>query len=52
VVTGPLSFATIFADVIATEHGAVRLRGLTLAQRMQAMIPLAAPQHLERASRS
>jgi len=34
-------------DVVATEHGAVRLRGVALRDRVRAMIELAAPQHRE-----
>ncbi|HEX2059973.1 MAG TPA: acetyl-CoA hydrolase/transferase C-terminal domain-containing protein [Thermoanaerobaculia bacterium] len=32
-------------DVIATEHGAVRLNGLPLGERVKAMVSIAAPQH-------
>ena len=51
---GPVTTARADVDVVATEHGAVRLRGLTMKERVKAMIGLAAPQHreaLERAAR-
>ncbi len=44
---GPVTTARSDVDVVATEHGAVRLRGLTILQRVRAMIDLAAPQHRE-----
>ncbi len=45
--SGPVTTARSDVDVIATEHGAVRLRGLPFAQRVRAMLALAAPQHRE-----
>ncbi len=44
---GPVTTARSDVDVVATENGAVRLRGLTFKQRVRAMIDLAAPQHRE-----
>jgi acyl-CoA hydrolase len=38
-------------DIIATENGAVRLRGLDLQQRVRAMIDLAAPDYREALAR-
>jgi acyl-CoA hydrolase len=32
-------------DVIASEHGAARLRGLSLRERVRAMVAIAAPEH-------
>lgn len=43
--SGPVTTARSDADVIATEHGAVRLRGLSLRKRIEAMISIAAPEH-------
>ena len=45
--SGPVTTARSDVDVIATEHGAVRLRGLPLGERVKAMISIAAPQHRE-----
>lgn len=45
--SGPVTTARSDVDVIATEHGAVRLRGLPLRQRVKAMISIAAPRHRE-----
>jgi acyl-CoA hydrolase len=39
-------------DVIATEHGAADLRGLTAAERMTRLIAIAAPQHREALERA
>ncbi|MDP2005416.1 MAG: acetyl-CoA hydrolase/transferase C-terminal domain-containing protein [Rubrivivax sp.] len=44
---GPVTTARSDVDVVATENGAVRLRGLAFKQRVRAMIELAAPQHRE-----
>jgi acyl-CoA hydrolase len=49
--SGPVTTARSDVDVVATEHGAVRLRGLALRERVQAMIGLAAPQHREALAR-
>jgi len=38
-------------DVVATENGAVRLRGLAFKERIKAMIELAAPVHREALAR-
>lgn len=43
--SGPVTTARSDADVIATEHGAVRLRGLSLRERIRAMVSIAAPEH-------
>jgi acyl-CoA hydrolase len=32
-------------DVIATEHGTARLRGLTMRERIRAMVGIAAPEN-------
>ncbi len=45
--SGPVTTARSDVDVIATEHGAVRLRGLSLRRRVQAMLSIAAPAHRE-----
>lgn len=45
--SGPVTTARSDVDVVATEHGAVRLRGMPLRHRVKAMIDLAAPQHRE-----
>ena len=45
--SGPVTTARSDVDVVATEHGAVRLRGVALRDRVRAMIELAAPQHRE-----
>ena len=42
---GPVTTARSDVDVIATEHGAVRLRGLSLRERARAMATIAAPEH-------
>lgn len=44
---GPVTTARSDVDIVATEHGAVRLRALSLRERARAMIGLAAPQHRE-----
>lgn len=45
--SGPVTTARSDVDVVATEHGAVRLPGLDLRQRARALIGLAAPAHRE-----
>lgn len=45
--SGPVTTARSDADVIATEHGAVRLRGLALRERVKAMASIADPRHRE-----
>lgn len=46
--SGPVTTARSDVDVVATEYGAVRLRGLTLRERIRALASVAAPQHRER----
>jgi len=41
------SVGTVDADIVITEYGAAELRGKTLAQRIRAMIAIAAPEHRE-----
>jgi len=41
------SVSAIDADIVVTEYGAAELRGKSLAQRVRAMIAIAAPQHRE-----
>lgn len=48
---GPVTTPRSDVDVVATEHGAVRLRGLGLRQRVRAMLELAAPAHREALAR-
>ena len=43
--SGPVTTARSDVDVIATEHGTARLRGLTLRERIRAMAGIAAPEH-------
>jgi acyl-CoA hydrolase len=45
--SGPVTTPRSDVDVVATEHGAVRLHGLSLTERVKAMISIAAPQHRE-----
>lgn len=45
--SGPVTTARSDVDVIATEHGAVRIRGLGLRERVRAMVSIAAPEHRE-----
>jgi acyl-CoA hydrolase len=45
--SGPVTTARSDVDVIATEHGAVRLRGLSIRERVRAMVSIAAPGHRE-----
>jgi acyl-CoA hydrolase len=49
--TGPVTTARSEVDVIATEHGAVRLRGMSLQQRVRRMIDLAADKFRENLAR-
>jgi acyl-CoA hydrolase len=49
--SGPVTTARSDIDVVATENGAARLRGLSFKQRVRAMIELAAPQHREALAR-
>ncbi|WP_422098516.1 acetyl-CoA hydrolase/transferase family protein [Variovorax sp.] len=44
---GPVTTARSDVDVIATEHGMARLRGLTIRERVEAMVSIAAPEHRE-----
>lgn len=48
---GPVTTPRSDVDVVATENGAVRLRGMGFKQRVRAMIELAAPQHREALAR-
>ena len=43
--SGPVTTARSDVDVIATEHGIARLRGLGLRERVKAMVGIAAPEH-------
>lgn len=43
--SGPVTTARSDVDVIVTEHGIARLRGLSLRERIRAMIAIAAPEH-------
>lgn len=43
--SGPVTTPRSDVDVIATEHGAVRLRGLALQQRIAAMLSISFPEH-------
>jgi acyl-CoA hydrolase len=45
--SGPVTTARSDVDVIATEHGAVRLRGLSIRERVRALVSVAAPEHRE-----
>ena len=49
--SGPVTTARSDVDVVATEYGAVRLQGLSLRQRVQAMLSIAAPEHRETLAR-
>jgi acyl-CoA hydrolase len=44
---GPVTTARSDVDIVATEHGAARLRSLSLRERVRAMIGIAAPEHRE-----
>ncbi|RYZ04631.1 MAG: hypothetical protein EOO24_12915, partial [Comamonadaceae bacterium] len=43
--SGPVTTARSDVDVIATEHGIARLRGLSIGQRVRALAAIAAPEH-------
>ena len=45
--SGPVTTPRSDVDVIATEHGTARLRGRPMAERIRAMIAIAAPEHRE-----
>jgi acetyl-CoA hydrolase len=49
--SGPVTTARSDVDVVATENGAVRLRGMAFKERVRAMIGLAAPQHRDALAR-
>jgi acyl-CoA hydrolase len=49
--SGPVTTARSDVDVVATEYGAVRLAGLSLRQRVHAMISIAAPEQRETLAR-
>ncbi len=42
--SGPVTTARSDVDVVATEHGIARLRGLSLRERIRAMVAIAAPE--------
>jgi acyl-CoA hydrolase len=48
--SGPVSVPRSDVGVIVTEHGHADLRGLTLGQRADALIAIAAPEHRDRLS--
>lgn len=50
--SGPVSIARSDAAVIVTEHGQADLRGLTLSQRADALIAVAAPEHRDQLSQA
>lgn len=50
--SGPASTPRSDVDVIVTEYGAARLRGRSLAQRAQALIAIAHPDHREALARA
>lgn len=43
--SGPVTTVRADADVVITEHGMAELRGLTLAERAEALIAIADPEH-------
>jgi acyl-CoA hydrolase len=43
--SGPVTTSRSDVDVIATEHGVARLRGLSLRERIRAMVGIARPDH-------
>jgi acyl-CoA hydrolase len=43
--SGPVTTSRSDVDVIATEHGTARLRGLSLRERIRAMVGIAAPEY-------
>lgn len=45
--SGPVTTARSDVDVIATEYGVARLKGLGLRERIRAMVAIAAPEHRE-----
>jgi acyl-CoA hydrolase len=49
--SGPVTTPRSDVDIVATEHGAVRLKGLTFSERIRALIQIAAPQHREQLER-
>jgi acyl-CoA hydrolase len=46
--SGPVTTPRSDVEVVATEHGVARLRGLSMAARARALIGIAAPEHRER----
>jgi acyl-CoA hydrolase len=50
--SGPVTTARSDVDVIVTEHGVARLRGLDLQQRAAALIAVAAPEHRDELARA
>ena len=49
---GPVSTPRADAGLIVTEHGIADLRGLSLSQRVRAMLAIAAPEHREQLAAS
>jgi acyl-CoA hydrolase len=49
--SGPVTTARADVEVVVTEHGVARLRGLDLAERAAALIAIAAPEHREALAR-
>jgi len=45
--SGPVTTSRSDVDVVVTEYGAVRLRGLSLIRRVRGLISIAAPEHRE-----
>lgn len=45
--SGPVTTARSDVDAVATEYGIARLRGLSLRERVRAMVAIAAPEHRE-----
>jgi acyl-CoA hydrolase len=45
--SGPVTTSRVDVDLVVTEHGVARLRGLDLAQRAAALTAIAAPEHRE-----
>ncbi|OVZ60531.1 acetyl-CoA hydrolase [Pigmentiphaga sp. NML030171] len=50
--SGPVTLPRSDAGIVVTEHGAADLRGLTLRQRAQRMLAIAAPEHREALARA
>jgi len=52
VLSGPVTTARSDVSVLVTEHGVADLRGKSLGERREAIIPLAAPQFREELERA